>query len=215
MWANTPSQATPITLVASNAYEFAAANVNVSYVYDTSTFQAVGLTDFYGYDNTDLSVFNPNSTFTLTAIISHTGVLESGTLNITGDLGNGLETLLTGNLVPGASGYWFGFADPPITEIGGGNIFDFSFWITGGDQTIIVDDYGSQSVGGVNLDANFEGQNNDIPFSGTWTNDFNNNGGSENGAGGALIFLIPEPSSILLALTGGVLLVAAYRRRLN
>jgi hypothetical protein len=215
LWANTPCQATPISLVASNAYEFGAGNINVNYNSATGSFQAVGFTDFFGYDSTDVSVYNPNSAFTLTATVSQTGVLEAGTLTITGDLGNGLETLLTGNLVSSPGGIWFGFVDPPITDKGGGNIFDFAFVITGGDPTILGNYYGLQSVGGVDLDANFGSYGDDIPFTGYWTSDFNNNGGTDNGAGLATVFLIPEPSSILLALTGGVLIVAAYRRRWN
>jgi hypothetical protein len=147
--------------------------------------------------------------------VDHTGVLLGGALTITGNIGNGDETLLTGNLVPGPSGQYFGFVDPPITEKGGGNEFEFEFWITGGEPSITVGDYTSQLVGGVDLDAVFDFYGDDIPFAGYWTNDFNNNGGSDNGNGLANVFLIPEPSSILLALTGGVLLVAAYRRRWN
>jgi hypothetical protein len=212
--ANTAAWATPLDLVSSNAYEFGGGPINVTYDSATSNFQAVGVNFFYGYEDPGLLTNGDYGNFTLVATIDHAGVLKAGTLTIAGDLGNGMETLLAGDLVPGPSGIAFGFADPPITNIGGGNIFDFKFLITGGEPTILLDDYTGQLYGGIYLGANFEGQNNDTPFPGTWTKDFNNNGGSPNGAGLELTFLIPEPSSILLVLTGGVLFAAAGRRRL-
>jgi hypothetical protein len=208
LWAITPSHATPLNLVPlANENEFAAGPINVTYDSATGNFQAGGENFFFGYEDPGLLNQDDPGNFTLVATIDHAGVLEAGTLTITGDLGTGMETLLTGDLITGPGGIAFGFADPP-----GGNIFDFMFSVTGGEPTILTNDFIGR-YGGIELDAYFDGQTVDIPFPGTWTSDFNNNGGSDNGAGLALTFLIPEPSSILLMSTGGVLFAAAGRRR--
>ncbi len=109
--ANTQSRATPLdvdSIALPNQNEFGAGPINVNYNSATSNFLAVGQNYWYGYDS-DLLTYNDNSTFTLDATIDHAGVLKAGTLTITGDIGNGLETLLTGDLTPGPSGIAFGF----------------------------------------------------------------------------------------------------------
>lgn len=218
LWANTPSQAAPLTLNQLpdlNAFE--ANPVNVSYNAATGEFQAVGVDEFYGYYDS-LLIYDNAATLTLDATINNAGVLTGGTISITGDLGDGLETLLTGDLITGPSGIAFGFTDPPITNIGGGNIFNFIFTITGGDTNLVVsmNDFGPGLFGGIHVDANFEGGQKlgDIPFNGTWTSDFNNNGGTDQGSGNVTAFpIIPEPSSVSLTLMGSALFVAAYHRR--
>ncbi len=197
--------------------EFEGNDLNVNYDYATSNLLVVGGNQYYGLDNNLLVDYaSPNSVFTLDATVNHTGVLTAGTLTITGNLGNGWETLLTGNLVTGPSGIAFGFVDPPITDLpGGGNTFEFMFSVTGGEPTIINNDWFGQQYGGIFLDAYFDNFAYDIPFNGTWTSDFNNNGGTTYGAGNSSVFVIPEPCSILLVSTGGVLFAAACRRRLK
>jgi hypothetical protein len=189
--------------------------MNVYYASTTSGFYAGGNTAFYGVDS-DLLNFNSDATTTLTATINNAGVLTGGTITITGDIGNGLETLLTGNLIPGVSGTAFGFADyssDPSYLNGGDDYFQFLFRITGGDPAILENDFSGQIEGGVNLDAWFQSQENDTPFDGTWTSDFNNSANHEDGEGEAYVFLVPEPSPILLVLAGCVLYAAANRGR--
>ena len=149
--------------------------------------------------------------FTLTATINHSGVLlPGGTLTISGGINDGpVQTLLTGSLIPGPGGTAFGFENPP-----GGNLFEFLFTITGGDPTI-VNDFSGLPFGGVNLDAWFKASENDLPFDGTWDDNFNNSSSYLDGSSDVSAFAVPEPASLLLALTGGVWVAAARSRRLN
>ena len=119
--------------------------------------------------------FNPGS-FSLSAIIKTNGVLESGTITLSGaidDLAIPAGVLLQGTIT--AFGYQ-GNSSPNPDE------FEFLFDITGG---ALAADYGS--VGGTLLHPG------DTSFDGSFQTDFSNDG-----TGVADTRAIPEPSSMLL-----------------
>jgi hypothetical protein len=200
--AGSQARATPLALSPSdNAPDFGAGFLNVTYVSSNDTFQATGYTTDYSNGAVPLTGLG---FYTLTATITDAGVLTGGALKVQGDIGQGTEPLLTGTLNTGVSGTAFGFVDPP-----GGSVFQFLFTPTGGDPTVVRDFGGTNAVNcGIILDAEFG--DDDVPFDGSWTNDFNNDGYS----GFADTFAaIPEPASILLVLVGGVYCVASLRGR--
>jgi hypothetical protein len=194
--ARSQSLAAPLGLTPpDNTPDFGANFLNVTYVASNDTFQATGYTTDYSNGTVPLVGIGP---CTLTATITDAGLLTAGTLTIGGDVGQGAQTLLTGTLNV------LGFMDPP-----GGSVFEFLFTVTGGNPTIVQDFGGTSAANcGIILDAWFV--NGGTPFSGSWTNDFNNDGFS----GLSDTFAaVPEPASILLVLLGAVCCAGALRER--
>jgi hypothetical protein len=189
------AKASPLNLVPlSNVPDFMGSFIGLSYDSTSETFQALGYTTDYANG----SVFLQDSgAYTLAATISHSGVLSSGTLTINGDIGGGVTTLLTGDLNAVGS-----------SDIGG-DIFEFSFTVTGGDP-VVVNDFGGigANSGGVILIAWFG--DGDVPFTGSWASDFNNSG-TGSGAADSTLVAVPEPSSISLLLVGSLVCVVARR----
>jgi hypothetical protein len=146
---NSRSEATPLNLTP-GLPDFIASSLNVNYVPGSNRFAAAGFTT--SYHGGSVPLLGPSS-YDLEAFINSSGVLNFGFLTIKGDIGSGLETLLSGNLNTGPSGTAFGFQDPP-----GGNIFEFLFTVTGGDP-VVVNDFGG--LGATNREAilNAEFQN--------------------------------------------------------
>ena len=128
-------------------------------------------------------------------------MLSAGTLTIDGDIGAGVTTLLTGNLNAVGS------------DDNGGDIFEFRFTVTGGDP-VVVNDFGGvgASNGGVILTAFFG--DGDVPFTGSWTSDFNNSG-TGSGVADSTLVAVPEPSTcgLLLAGLAGLLAVGQHKKR--
>ncbi len=168
--------------------DFMAGVMTVSYTPNyyapgSGLFQASGST--VDYVNGSVPLLGGGA-YTLSATITSAGMLTSGGLTIQGDVGFGVETLLTGSLNTGSSGTAFGFNNA------GGNLFEFLFTLTGGKPSIVADFGGLGTPnGGVIIDAWFGGG--DVPFNGTWTSAFHNNG-----TGNALadnFATVPEPTS--------------------
>lgn len=182
---------------------------SVSYTTNDGLFQAIGYTT--SYENGSVTVVD-SGTNSLTATITSAGILTSGALTIQGDIGSGVETLLTGTLSTGPSGPGgaFGYNDAGYDN-GVGNIFEFLFTVTNGVPAIVSDFGGLGATGGVILNAYFE--NGGTAFDGTWMNDFSNDGVS--GVSDTFLLTIPEPSSLLLVLFGGALCAVALRATAN
>ena len=195
---NVQLRAAPLNLTPSLP-DFMASSLAVNYVPGSNRFAASGPTT--AYQGGSVSLIGSGS-YNLNAFINGSGVLTFGFLTISGDIGSGPETLLSGNLKTGSSGTAFGFESPP-----GGNTFEFLFTVTGGDP-IVVNDFGGlgSSNHGVIVNAHFE--NGGIPFNGAWTGFFRNDGFS----GVSDIFVtIPEPSVVALFLIcASALVIAAF-----
>ena len=169
--------------------------ISLSYDASSGAFEASGFTTDYASGSVTLQ---GAGSYTLSAIITQSGVLTSGTLTIDGDIGFGTTNLLTGNL--SAIGF----------DNNGGDIFEFRFTVTEGDS-IVVNDFGGVGVsdGGVILTAWFgEG---DVPFTGSWTSNFSNSG-TGSGVADSTLVVVPEPSSISLLLVGSLVCVVARLR---
>ena len=190
------TQATPLNLTPSLP-DFITSSLNVNYVPGSNRFAASG--PLTAYQGGSVSLIG-SGTYTLNAFVNSSGVLNFGFLTITGDIGSGPETLLTGNLKTGPSGTAFGFQDPP-----GGNIFEFLFTVTGGDTTIVSDFGGLNSPNhGVRVNAG------NVAFNGTWNGFFSNSGGS----GFAVTFAsVPEPNVPLILLVSASAWLAIRRSR--
>jgi len=199
--ASPESHATPLYLSSpSGSPDLMTSFASVSYTTSNNLFQAIGSTTDYENGTTGLV---DAGTSTLAATITGAGLLTSGSLTLQGDIGSGVETLLTGTLTTGPGGTAFGYTN--VTGVvGSGDIFEFLFTVTGGNAVIVSDFGGLGANGGVIVDANFP---NADTFDGSWTKDFlNNNEGVSD-----TFSMIPEPSSVLLVLFGGVLCAVAYR----
>src|SRR3989442_1442168 len=84
---NAITRATPLNLVPPpSAPDFMASFLNVNYVFATSTFEAIGFTTFYTNGSGPLNPSDPGA-YSLTATITHAGILTSGALTIRGDIG--------------------------------------------------------------------------------------------------------------------------------
>jgi hypothetical protein len=192
--------ANPLNLVPpTDAPDFGVSSVSVTYTASTDSFQAQGYVT--GYANGSVSLVTWGS-FLMSAMISDAGVLGIGSLTIEGDIGNGVETLLAGDLQTGSSGTAFGSLEPL-----GGSLFEFQFVVSGGNSSV-MQDFGGLNIGrgGIIFDAWFE--NGGVPFLGSWTSDFHNDGVS----GTAEAFKsVPEPGSILLLLAG-IAAIATHRK---
>ena len=116
--------------------------------------------------------------FDLIATIDAAGNLSAGTLSIMGDLGSGLQTLLTGDLTA------FGFPDP-----GDGDFLQFGFDVTGGSLAGLYGDSGGTMLW-------FAG------FSGSFASDFTNDSWGFGGMGVSDTKSVPEPATMLLMLAG-------------
>jgi hypothetical protein len=173
--------------------------VNVTYSSGSGDFVAQGWTQTYWNPTGtefDTVTMPDDPNYTLDATITGAGVLlPGGTLTITGDIGSGNKTLLTGSLTPGAAGTAFGYGD------GGNEVFQFLFTVTGGVE--------ASAFGGSGW-VDLYGGTWDIPFT-SWTSDFSS--ASYDGNMDAQIISVPEPSSILVVASGVLCMVA--RRRLN
>lgn len=212
---NSQSHAAPLLLSASGLADLSGSPLDVTYNATGGSFQVNGgLSDYITSLDTDTSDYSGYGGYSLSATINSAGVLASGgTVTISGYIGpdyTDYETLLTGSLESGSSGTTWGYYDNNNV-----NQFTFLFNVTGGN---VASDFGGiGAVCGVNLFADFSGNNgHDTPFTGTWGGSFNNlyNSGAGTGNGSADIFRVPEPSSILLTSVGVALCMAA-RRRLN
>ena len=182
---------------------FMASSLSVNYTPGSNIFSVVGLTTDYVGGSAPLVYWG---SYSLTAFINESGFLNFGYLTISGDIGNGMETLLSGTLKTGLGGTAFGFQDPP-----GGDIFEFLFTVTGGDP-VIVTDFGGLGSGnhGVILNAFFE--NGGTPFNGSWTGFFRNDGHS----GVSDTFAqVPEPAVLSLLLICASLRMAVRRSGLE
>ena len=202
-------KATPLNLVPpNNAPDFMASFLKVDYAFATSTFEAIGFTTDYQNGSGPLSLTAPGN-YSLTATITHAGILTGGTLTIAGDIGGGQETLLTGLLNPGASGVAFGFQDPVATPPR--NLFEFLFTVTGGNPAVVTD-YGGLGAPNREIIVNAFFQNGGTPFNGTWTSSFSNDGFSGVSDNVGTFFAVPEPASASLLLLAGATWLALARR---
>jgi hypothetical protein len=149
-----------------------------------------------------LDFFNNNTitggAYMVSATITNSGVVTSGSLNITGTYGSYGSTgnpLLTGTLTHVYS------MDPP-----GGNQFQLMFDVTGGDMASL---FGSNVMS--LLYAGTTG------FNGTFGSSFNNTGHTTSATIDTFSVPgtpIPEPATVVLMLTGGAWM-AWHRRRHN
>jgi hypothetical protein len=172
--------------------------VGVSYTASSHLFEAWGYSEEYAHGSLSLTANYDALDYFLSATINAPGVLGSGgTLSISGDVGSGVEPLLTGNLTSGPAGTAFGFGD------GNGDIFQFLFTVSGGKAAIVHDFGGVGATGGVILNGWF-----DSPSIPTWTSSFANDGFS----GTMDCFSIPEPASVSLSLIGGALCAVVRSR---
>lgn len=201
------SRATLLNLTPPTTPDFMAGLMNVSYTPDyyapgSGLFLASGYT--LNYANGSALLVDVGA-YTLSATITSAGVLTGGGLTIQGDIGAGVETLLTGSLNTGSSGTAFGFNN------GGGNIFEFLFTVTGVNPGIVAD-FGGMGTpnGGVILDANFGGGG-DVPFNGTWINAFHNNGSGNAVSDNFAPLVVPEPASGCLLGVGIVAWAMTFR----
>lgn len=172
-------------------------SANLSVAFSNGTFTATGDTGGYtppaGGDQlvvTDTTFgFSPGS-FSLSAIIGNNGVLQSGSLTISGaidELSIPAGVLLSGNIT--AFGFQ-GSSSPNPDE------FEFLFSVTGG---ALAADYGL--VGGTLLHPG------DTSFNGSFLVNFSNDGN-----GLADTRAIPEPSSVLLVVMSLLGLCGVVRR---
>src|SRR5581483_3297894 len=187
--------------------DFTGSFVGVTYNSSTMALQASGLTSDYEGGSGPWMDFGP---YTLTATITSAGILTGGTLTIDGAVGSGPDpdTLLTASLVTGASGTAFGYGD------GGNQIFQFKFQVSGGEAPIVNDFGGLGALGGIILDAKFNGSSGDHPFTGSWTGSFDSSMTQNGTMDSFSVSATPEPSSLaLLALAGIGCVVAARCRR--
>lgn len=210
--ANLQSNAAGTVLSLTEGYpDLAGQFVDLGYTYDVGTgigtFLANGFTtDYTDPSGNDMGGVVGTDAYTLTATFDNNGgspILASGTLSISGDIGdgNGDTLLLSGDLVPGAAGTDFGYGDL------NNDLFEFKFTVTGG--SLASQFGGNNASGGINFDAFFG--SGDTPFTGSWTTDFD----THNSMGGDInsFSMVPEPSSILFVLVGSILLVGGYRCR--
>jgi hypothetical protein len=207
LWAFPKTQAVPLYLSPpANSPDLFGSFQSVSYSAGSGLFEALGYTTDYANGSATLVDIGD---YRLIATITSAGVMTSGSLNIEGDIGSGLTTLLTGALTG------FGFSDS------GGNIFEFLFTVTGGDP-LVVGDFGGVGAtsGGVILDAWFGNGGN--PFTGSWELSFWNDGWS--GVSDAFSMAppasVPEPTSNLVTIIGstlwvGLMIVGAGRNSLK
>jgi len=187
--------------------------IDVGYNYDAGTqigtFSADGLTTDYNISDgnggvIDVGIQNPGD-YNLSATFDNSGpspILTSGTLSISGNIGEGDPLLLlSADLVTGAAGTAFGYGDLNNDE------FEFLFKVNGGS---LMDAFGGDgAAGGITLEAFFSGSSD--PFTGSWTSNFGNTGGGDMDS----FSMVPEPSSILFVLVGSILLIGGYRCRRN
>lgn len=107
-----PAQAAPLNLTLQTASSMMADYIDVSYDAASQTLTARGLVE-YLVQESELPAQLANGTFTITAVISNTGAISSGTLTIAGELpalGVAQGTLLTGQL----KDFGFGEAGGPL-----------------------------------------------------------------------------------------------------
>jgi len=187
-------------------------DVKVTYTNSTELFSAIGLLSDYttnasGAPGNTLTPYSSSNT--LTATITGSGVLTSGSFTIWGNVTNSSgpnQLLLSGNLITGAAGTAYGYGGD------GDNLFQFLFTVTGGSLARAFGGDGSPNEiqGGINLDASFGSQN---EFTGSWSGNFNNL--YQNSYLGSEIdtFVVPEPRASLFALGAACSLVFVYARR--
>jgi hypothetical protein len=187
LFACSQSKATGLFLN-SNTPDFNTSVTNVTYNSTTGSFLALGYLAAYNpvdYDNDTEQAIGP---YSLSATITTGGLLTSGALTISGDVGSGYGTLLTASLIPGADGTTFG-STPYGSD---GTLFEFLFNVTGG-ETDVVDAFGGS--GGVIMNVYYDPG---TPFV-DWTQSFSSHDYTSEANNYAVI---PEPSSILLVLFG-------------
>jgi hypothetical protein len=142
--------------------------VDVEYSASSSNFTALGQLSTYTNSSGSNVVVTTVDSYEISATISNSGILISGTLTIIGGVGGGGDTtLLTGNLAPGA-----------VLSYGGNQFFKLSFTVSGGSLESAFG--GSGTAGGIIFDAEFDRSAGDHPFTGSWTSNFDNDG-SESG----------------------------------
>lgn len=180
--------------------------LNVSYNKGSGAFLAQGYTTDYNTSGGEVGI-NALDLFTISAnIVSNSpAFMFGGTLTIQGGEGASGpdETLLTGSLTEGAAGTTLGYGSD------NNQVFEFLFTVTGGQDPSVLSQFGGIGAhGGIILDAEFG--SGDVPFAGSWLNNFNNNN-TDNGV--ANVFTVPEPSSSLLIVVAGGLFFGISRYR--
>lgn len=175
--------------------------IGVNYDAGTNIFTANGFSsdlDLDGLAPPDYAL-DAFGSYSVTATVDENGELLGGSITITGEitaLGFNSGTLLTGIFVPGTDK--FGFID------GGGEIFELTFEVTGGDVATLYESGIGPKRGGTIINAVNSGFNGDL------TQSFANDGFS----GSSDTFPIPEPASMTIALLGmGFLLTGHFWRR--
>ena len=177
----------------------------ITYDAGNDAFTAVGTSSQYDpvFIPQDLSdiILPLGGVFDLNTTIDDNGALFGGTFTITGDIGNGFGTLLSGNLTD------FGFDDTFASDV-----FEFAFDVTGGD-TDVVSAYGGLSAkGGMILGTT--GFSSIANFTTGWSNKISP--GLVGGAGTVDIkgAIVPEPAEYSLLLgAASILLLSIIRRR--
>ena len=200
------SQAAPLYLDGFQGLpDIASFNIEIDYDAGTDLFTADGDPQLYttGTDTYDI-LSTEDALFDLDAVIDDSGVLQSGTLTITGNVDRSPDypsgTLLSVNLTD------FGFNEPGPSN--GGNVapvFEFVGVATGGVLFSEMKGKGNQ-VGIIltSFQDNFTGEF-DVSYR-------NYNGVAADGQADTFR-MVPEPASLSLLLAGALTLVARRRRR--
>ena len=179
---------TALDLTQANPDIAAVSGVNTAYDAESKSFTVTGYPSKYvDANDKEHAISGLDRLFTLNASIDNSGVLESGTLTITGyilDLVDPLANLITVNLTS------FG-----VHGTGSGTVFEFIGTTTGGALSTAFD-----SEVGVILNPG------STTYDGFFTSDFTGSTGTVD------TFLIPEPASVMLLL-GCMSAVASRRRR--
>ena len=198
------SQAAPLYLDGFQGLpDIASFNIAIDYDAGTDQFTADGDPQLYTTGKGTYDIW-PGGLFHLDAVIDDTGVLQSGTLTITGNVDRSPDypsgTLLSVNLTD------FGFNEPGPSN--GGNVapvFEFVGVATGGVLFSEMKGKGNQ-VGIIltSFQDNFTGEF-DVSYR-------NYNGVAADGQADTFR-MVPEPASLSLLLAGALTLVARRRRR--
>jgi hypothetical protein len=189
--------------------------VKVLYTASSDTFTATGTAaafDVNGIAPPDYSISSDHTTgrvFSINMTVNpSTGASTGGTISITGDINTAPKdsnpdvpaitatsgTLLTGTIASGTASFGF--------PTSGGTVFEFLFTVTGGDLASFYGGVGATAGSIVNEQS---GETGDIPFTGSFTSNFQNTSNGVSIDGVSDTFVVPEPMSLgalLLALLG-------------
>jgi hypothetical protein len=195
--------AAPLGLT-SKSPDVTSAFVKVVYTASTDTFTAIGSSatfDVNGIAPPDYNISaggSPSEQFAINMTVNPAnGALSSGTITITGKINTAKVdaaapnvsatsgTLLTGNLTN------FGF------PTAGGTVFEFIFTVTGGD---LASFYGGNGATAGSIVNEQSGETGNIPFTGSFTSNFQNTSNSFSLNGVSDTFVVPEPMSLGMAI---------------